>query len=410
MSSHTLFYYPYASFTNEQLPLLKVAALWFDKLVILDPVDASWDTIGADHVARDAVRLLEDARILEIVTPATVLARYERPIAEAIRRDMSDAEFLSLCDAHSLATGKHRWTLSLAKVPQDLQADQAMRHLLGDFAREVSWDSAQFRERAGANSSEYHEYAETGQVYDEYREGYDTDVEYRYADLPLALGEAIMMNHALFAGLLHAEATPITDEPFHSRALALKLARAEQEPAIREIRSDVARMRRIKPEILAATALTDFELELPALDPAIPLEAVLEYREANADALGEARAKLGRMARRIRAEPWSDDFAREIESDTIPDIVDELEDARKARDAWLKRHRKRLGLTGAGIAAGAVAAGLAVFTAPLTPVALAAAGLGLASGAVIPGTEWMLDWRDGRSSAQENGIHYLLRL
>lgn len=35
MASHKLFYYPYASFTNAQLPLLKVAALWFDKLVSL---------------------------------------------------------------------------------------------------------------------------------------------------------------------------------------------------------------------------------------------------------------------------------------------------------------------------------------------------------------------------------------
>lgn len=37
MTEHNLFYYPYDSFTNAQLPLLKVAALWFDKLVLLDP-------------------------------------------------------------------------------------------------------------------------------------------------------------------------------------------------------------------------------------------------------------------------------------------------------------------------------------------------------------------------------------
>lgn len=79
MSEHTLFYYPYASFTNAQLPLLKVAALYFDKLIILDPVSASWDTIGADPIARDAVRKLKDAGFLEIVTPAIVLAKYGRP-------------------------------------------------------------------------------------------------------------------------------------------------------------------------------------------------------------------------------------------------------------------------------------------------------------------------------------------
>ncbi|WP_448544493.1 hypothetical protein [Roseiflexus sp.] len=66
MIEHTLFYYyPYVSFMNTQLPLMKVVALWFDKLVILDPVSASWDTIGADHVPRDAARLLQSVGILE---------------------------------------------------------------------------------------------------------------------------------------------------------------------------------------------------------------------------------------------------------------------------------------------------------------------------------------------------------
>ncbi len=35
MSEQNLFYYPCASFTNAQLPLLNVAALWFDKLCSL---------------------------------------------------------------------------------------------------------------------------------------------------------------------------------------------------------------------------------------------------------------------------------------------------------------------------------------------------------------------------------------
>ncbi len=141
MNEHNLFYYPYASFTNVQLPLLKVAALYFDKLVILDPVGASWDTVGADHIARDAVQLLKNAGILEIVTPATVLAKYEAPIAEAIRRDMSDRAFLGLCENHSRASGKQRWTLSLAKISQDLQTDQTMRHLMGDLAGEMLLNS-----------------------------------------------------------------------------------------------------------------------------------------------------------------------------------------------------------------------------------------------------------------------------
>jgi len=64
-NDHNLFYYPYASLTNAQLPMLKVAAVWFDKLIVLDPVGASLDTIGADHLARDAVRLFNSPSRLE---------------------------------------------------------------------------------------------------------------------------------------------------------------------------------------------------------------------------------------------------------------------------------------------------------------------------------------------------------
>lgn len=425
MTDHNLFYYPYASFTNAQLPLLKVAALYFDKLVILDPVGASWDTIGADHHAREAVKQLKDAGILETVTPVTVLAKYEGPIAEAIRRDMGDRQFLDLCEGQSRTSGKQRWTLSLAKVPQDLQTDQTMRHLMGDLAREVVLNSG--TRTRGADDYVAYDETEVGaiieqamrlrslrepapevHVFDEYREGYDGDVEYRYADFPLALGEAIMMNHALFAGLLHAGATPITDDPFHNRALAHKLQRAVHDPAIQNIVADRARARQLKADQLAATALTDRQLNLPVLSPALPLEEVLEYRQKHDTALRQARDKLGWMARRIEAEPWSEEFAAELEQKTIPDIASELEEGRKARDAWLKSKRGRLALTATGIAVGAAAAVLSVFAAPLTPVALATAGLGLASGTAIPGVEWLLDWRDGKKSVQENGLHYLL--
>lgn len=161
-----------------------------------------------------------------------MLAMYAGPLTEAVRRDMADREFLELCDAQARATGKQRWPLSLAKVPQQLQTEQAMRHLMGGFAREVARDSGHFREQAGVNPGEYYEYAERGQTFDECREGYGGNVEYRYADFPLALGEA--MNHALFTGLLHSGATPITDDPFHSQVLAHKLQRMTEEPAIRQ--------------------------------------------------------------------------------------------------------------------------------------------------------------------------------
>ena len=410
MNENNIFYYPYASFTNTQLPLLKASALYFDKLVLLDPVGASWDTIGADNTARDAVRLLRDQGILETVTPATVLATYGAEISEAIRRDMGDREFLELCEAQSRATGKQRWTLSLAKVPQDVQTDHTMRHLMGEFAREVAHDSGNYYERIGGNPGPYREYAATGEAYDEYREGYGADVEYRYADFPLALGEAIMINHALFAGLLQAGATPITDDPFHNKALSLKLRRAKQDPTVQKAQSDRARARQLKADLLAATALTDSQLRLPVLSPELPLEEVLKYRKEHEATLSQSRDKLGWMARRIEAEPWSEEFATELEHTAIPDIAKELDEAGKARDAWLKSQRGRLALSAAGILVGGAAAVLSVIATPLTPVALATAGFSLASGTAIPGVEWLLDWRDGKKSVQENGLHYLLKI
>ena len=49
MTEHNLFYHSYATFTNAQLPLLKVAAPHFGKLVVVDPVGSSGATIGAEQ-------------------------------------------------------------------------------------------------------------------------------------------------------------------------------------------------------------------------------------------------------------------------------------------------------------------------------------------------------------------------
>jgi hypothetical protein len=408
MTPHRLYYYPYASFTDQQLPLLKVAAVWFDELVILDPLGANLNTIGVEPRVSQALQLLQREGILKVVDPASVLQTYESPMAAAIRADLADPAFLQLCQSHTQATGYQRWTLSLAKVPQDLQADQALRHLLGDFARSVPGEASRYVEAAGTNPADVIAFAETGQAYDETRPGSDGPVEYRTTDLPLALGEAVMVNHALFAGLLQAGATPISDDPFHSQALALKLARALQDPAVQQAQGLHARQQKL--DQLAATALLDTQLSLPVLEPSLSLEEILDYRRQHNDDLQQARQQLAVMARRIRQEPWTAEFAAELEHQTIPDLIDELNESARTRDSWLQSKRGRLALSAAGIGVGAASAALAVFSAPLTPIALATAGLGLVSGTVIPGAEWLLDWRDGRSGAEANGLHYLLRV
>ena len=67
-----------------------------------------------------------------------------------------------------------------------------------------------------------------------------------------------------------------------------------------------------------------------------------------------------------------------------------------------------LHLNTAGIGARGGTAALALFATPATRVAVALAGPGLVSCTAIPGAERLLDWREGKKTVEENGLHYLL--
>ena len=102
MNPHTLFYYPYGSFQDNQAPLLKAAALYFDKLYILDPEKASGGEIGAVTVADD-IKLLEQEGILERIAPEEIIRQYESALTAAIEGDVKDREFLQLCQTSGRA-------------------------------------------------------------------------------------------------------------------------------------------------------------------------------------------------------------------------------------------------------------------------------------------------------------------
>lgn len=249
------------------------------------------------------------------------------------------------------------------------------------------------------------------QVYDEIRQDSAGDVlNYRYIEVPLALGEAIMVNHALFGGLLLSQATPIADDPFHDKILAHKLRRTTKNPLVRQVLDDRVRERRLRHDLFATAALPDADLNLPALSPDVPVEAVLEYRQDHSDELTRVRTHLATLARRIETDPWTDDFAKELDRRTIPDLRAELDALRQRRDDWVDRKLKQGMLSAAGLAAGTSAAVLSVFAAPLTPIVLTIAGLSLISGSVIPGAEWVNNWREGRAAGHENGLTYLLHI
>ncbi len=400
MSEHSIFYYPYASFTDQQALLLKAAALYFDKLHILDPFKASSGTIGPGMIGKD-VGLLEDAGILDRVGPAQVLLKYEDAIADAIRADLNDPKFNKLCETSGRA---QYWTLALAKIPKEIRndpefqpLDRSMQHLMGTMVREVVPDAAKYAE----------DFAE---IFDEYRESDSGVMEYRYADYPLELGESIMVNHALFGSLLYTGSIPLTDDSFHNKVLNFKIERSMAIPEIKDILEDKAIKRKFKRNKLSMESLTD--IDLAVISPMMPLEEILKYREDNKDSLQEVRNKLGWLAREIENTPWTNGFENELDSKAIPKIHHILDEAKKSRDSWLKSDRGKKSLKLAGITTGAAVAtiSLALSPTPLLPVAIVTGVLGLISSSVIPGLEWMMDWRDGKNPVTENGLHYLLKI
>jgi hypothetical protein len=371
MTEHKLFYYPYASFTGRQSLLLKAAALYFDKLYILDPSKASFGRVGIGEVEQD-VRLLEQEQILERVAPEEVLNKYEATITAAIQRDLNDAGFRSLCAEKA----GHKWTMALAKVPHDLRQAPAFQPLEESMKRVLTG------------------YTE---VYNEYRESAAGVTEYRYADYPFEVGEAIMLNHALVGSILHAGATPITDDEIHSRILNYKIEQAQQE--VPELKAAVAnRFLRLKlaSDKLAFQALTD--LDLGAIPEEMPLESILDYRRRYAGELQVARDKLQWMAREIVHQSWTQEFEDDVYHKAIPELNKALEPARSSWSAWLKP---------AGFVLGGATVVLGMFAHPLSPVVVAVAALSVTKDAGIGGLEVFKDWKQGRT---KNGLHYLLRL
>jgi len=295
MDENSIFYYPYATFQDAQLPLLKAAALYFDKLYILDPLQASFDGIGIQSDVDEDVDLLKDAGILERINPREILCHKEYRVAleEEILADLEDSEFRNLCESH---THKDYWTLALAKVPENLRTDERFKPIEDSMRRILSVYDKPYIE---------------GRVFDEVR----YSIEYRYVDLPLYIGESIMINHALITGLRYSKASPITDDPFHKMIFDYKVNRALKKVEIRDMLESVA-YQKIKQSEIAKELLLD--LDLAIISPKLPMEAILEYRNENEDKLKEARTELLWLARKIRENPYTKTFRDKIYHDIIP--------------------------------------------------------------------------------------------
>jgi hypothetical protein len=232
--------------------------------------------------------------------------------------------------------------------------------------------------------------------YDEYRETQYGPIEYRYAEYPFPIGEAIMLNHALVGGLLHSQAVPITDDPLHSKILNYKLQHAQQNPEIQAIVADRMQQQNIAASKVALQALTD--LQLGTIPKEMSLDRILEYRTKYKSELDAARGKLSWMAREIDQQPWTQEFEDEVFHKTIPDLHKALLPAKASWTSWL---------AGAGLLLGGAVVVLELFANPVTSIALAVAGLTVTKDAGIGGIQLYQDWKNGK---EQNGLHYLLRL
>lgn len=233
-------------------------------------------------------------------------------------------------------------------------------------------------------------------IYDEYRESIEGAVEYRYADYPFPIGEAIMLNHALIGSLLHTDAVPLTDTPLHSRILNYKLEKALEIPEIRSVLESRQKEQQFAGVAAAAQVLTDLPLGL--IPEELTVEQILKYRRKHGAELKAVREKLGWMAREIAKEPWTKGFSDEVHHKLIPAIHKQMEPTQSSWSSWLRA---------AGIALGGVAVVLGIFGNPLTPVAVGVAALTVAKDAGIGGLEWYQDWKNGKA---QNGLHYLLKI
>lgn len=400
MSPNSVFYYPYADFKDRNLPMLKAAALYFDKLYILDPFKA---VSGSNEfndlpVARD-VQQLEQEKILVRVSPEEVLGKYENNIAEAIHDDLQDPEFLRVCEQNE--DPRKRWILALAKVPRSIQLDASMQKLMGPLPNSLyPLLHSRYRELPGRY------YEEGPYVEHSMFQTNGERIEYRYREFPLPLGESIMINHALFGGLLQKGATPLTDEPFHRDVLNLKIQRAIRRPQIRMVLEDQAKKLQLKQNIFSSSLMTDWKIKLPALSPKLSLASILEYRHEHESELQEARLRLSQISREINENPWSDDFAKQVDA-KLGETEHELHDLQKQRDDWLKKRSGKTALKAAGILAGAGGATLSLMLSPtpLMPVLLC---LSLIGGVVVPGLEIYREWIDKKEELANNGLHYFI--
>ena len=89
-----------------------------------------------------------------------------------------------------------------------------------------------------------------------------------------------------------------------------------------------------------------------------------------------------------------------------------LQKTKKTRGSWFSSKKGEIALDAAGLTAGTAAAtiSLAFSPTPLMPVAVVTGVLGLIGSGAILGLKLLREWKAGKKEANENGLHYLMKI
>lgn len=258
-------YYPYTSILS--LEGLKAMALYFEKIHIINPIHAY---VGNDRPNNAEMSVLEDREVIRYISPMELLFTYESTIAEAIKGDLVNRRFRSIC-----RNAEVRYCVIYeSKIPQKLRSTMEKQ------------STKVHKKLHLPEKMKLH--GERGMV------------------LPIDLGESIMINHALCATDKFS-LTPITDDNLQHKLLTLKL-RASRSKFLKELLVDYGFVKDIKVDLAAIDVLSE---SVPMLYRASMID-ILEFRDENRDALNRFKTEMGRVITDVENNFWDEDFSKRV--------------------------------------------------------------------------------------------------
>lgn len=326
--SSEVFYYPYTSV--QTIEALKAMILYFDRIHIMNPMET---TIGTANTVTDALCLLERESIVNYISPSELLSEYDEIITKNMMDDFEDKDFLSLVN-----TQEHPKTMNiyLAKIPHKL-LDSKYKKYLSDMPRLFDGN--------------YHDIYREGpfqyldpETFQQFKHQLSPEIvkkysQYRTAELPFAVGESLMINHALCA-CDRFSLTPVTDVAIHHNFLNSKFRRIEQTNLLKKILKDYGYVKDMTIDLAATNIINEM---VPALMDA-EINDVLEFRDYNKDELQRFKVELGKIITEISINMWDEDFYNkiiDIVDGKIKPAIQELKDSTESSKEKILRILKK---------------------------------------------------------------------